>query len=366
MIIGIPKEIKDGERRVALQPEAVASLVTDGHTLCVQTNAGAGSGWPDSAYANAGATIVRTATEAYNVDLVVKVKEIQADEVQLVRPDSMLFCFLLLHRDAAVAAELIERRVSAIAFEAVTDANGHHPVLAPMSRIAGQLAMPIAANLLLAHQGGRGLLISDARVVVLGAGSSGCAAAILAQQMGATVTVISRPGPRSAALQKLLGPTAAVMAMSDETIKVALAGADVVIGAINSQVGSHQKLLSRANVASMGAGSVLIDIGIDRGGISDTCRESCHSAPTYVAEGVTHYCVANMPALVPRSASQAISNAVLPFVATLTGLGFANALRQDTGLFNGLHLFGGQICNAAIARQLGRACFDVEARLFTC
>ncbi len=366
MIIGIPKEIKDGERRVALLPDAVVMLVADGHRVCIEAGAGVASGWPDSNYLAAGAEIVATATQAYNADLVVKVKELQPAEVHLLRPDSMLFCFLLLQANSAMASAMIERRVSAIAFEAVQDARGELPILAPMSAIAGELAMPIAAHWLLATQGVRGVLLRDARVVIFGAGIAGTAAAMLAQKMGANVTVLSRPGTRLDALAQLLGPSAIVAAISDHAKNTAIDGADVVIGAINTRTAGGTKCLMRANIRTMGPGAVLIDIGIDGGGISETSRETTHSAPTYVDEGVTHYCVANMPAAVPRSASQAISNAISKHVLNLAHHGFKTALRQDTGLLKGLQLFGGQITNASIAHHLGRASIDVEALLFTC
>ncbi len=364
MIIGIPKEIKDGERRVALLPDAVAMLVANGNRVCIETGAGAASGFLDSDYQAVGAVIVTTATQAYNADLVVKVKEIQPDEVALIRPDSMLFCFLLLHTNRDVAAALIERRVSAIAFEAVQDTNGKRPILAPMSTIAGQLAIPISAHWLMANHGGRGVLLRDARVMIVGAGEAGVAAGVLAQQMGARVTVLSRPGARLDNLAALLGPSARVAAISDDAKKNAVAGADVVIGAINQQGGA--KCLTRADVRSMGSGAVLIDIGIDGGGFSETSRETTHSAPTYIDEGVIHYCVANMPSAVPRSASQAISSSIAAYVASLARDGFKTALLNDTGLLKGVQLYGGQLTNPAVAKQLGRTSIDVEALLFTC
>ncbi len=364
LIIGMPKEIKDGERRVALLPDAVAMLVANGNRVCIETSAGAASGFLDSDYQAAGAEIVATATLAFNADLAVKVKEIQPSEAGLVRPDSMLFCFLLLHANHKVAAALIERRVSAIAFEAIQDANGDRPVLAPMSAIAGQLAVPIAAHWLMANHGGRGVLMRDARVVIFGAGAAGAAAAVLAQQMGAHVNVLSRPGARLDSLAALLGPSARVAAISDDIKKNAITGADVVIGAINQQGGA--KCLTRADVRSMGSGAVLIDIGIDGGGISETSRETTLSAPTYTDEGVVHYCVANMPAAVPRSASQAISSPIAAYVASLARDGFKSALKNDAGLLKGLQLYGGQLTNPVVAKQLGRIAIDVEALLFTC
>jgi alanine dehydrogenase len=269
-----------------------------------------------------------------------------------------------------MAHELLARRVTGIAFETVEDASRRLAILAPMSVIAGELAIPIAANLLMTSNGGRGVAIGDSRVIILGAGNAGAAAARTAIALGADVSVISRVGPRLAALAHELGSSARTMAMHASTLADAIRHADVVIGAVNNPGAAAPKLLGRDDVraitASNGAGAVLIEICIDGGGIAETSRATHHSAPTYVEEGVTHYCVANIPAGVPRSASLALSATVLPHVTALVEKGLAQALRDDTGLAAGLQIHGGQVTHAAVARQLRRPYRDLDAMLFSC
>lgn len=370
MIIGLPGETKDGERRVALTPAAVASLVAAGHAVRVEQDAGAGSGFNDAEFAAAGAEIVNGAAMAFDAELVVKVKEIQTDEWRLLNPGSMLFCFLHLGADVFMAHELLARRITGIAFETVEDASKRLVIMAPMSVIAGELAIPIAANLLMTSNGGRGVAMADARIVIVGAGSAGAAAARTALALGADVSVISRVGPRLAALAHKLGSSARTIAFQPATLADAAKAADVVIGAVNIPGAATPKLLRREDVTAItacrGAGAVLIEICIDGGGIAETSHPTFHSAPTYREEGVIHYCVANMPAAVPRSASMALSAAVLPHVAALAGKGLAQALRDDAGLAAGLQIYSGQVAHPAIARQLNRPHRDLDAMLFSC
>jgi len=373
MVIGLPRETKDGERRVALTPGAIAVLVAAGHSLRVERSAGAGSGFTDADYVAAGADMVNSAARAFDAELVVKVKEIQTgppNEWQLLNPGGMLFSFLHLGADTFMAHELLARRITGIAFETVEDDSRRLAILAPMSVIAGELSITIAANLLMTSSGGRGVAIGDARIVIVGAGSAGAAAARTAIALGADVSVISRVGPRLAALAHKLGSSARTMAMHPATLADATRDADVVIGAVNIPGSAAPKLLGRDDVraitAGNGPGAVLIEICIDAGGIADTSRPTCHSAPTYVEEGVTHYCVANIPAGVPRSASLALSAAVLPYVTALAGKGLTQALRDDVGLAAGLQIHGGQVTHPAIARELNRPYRDLDAMLFSC
>ena len=370
MIIGLPKEIKDGERRVALTPDAVEALVAAGNAVRVENGAGLGSGFSDAEYAASGAEVVSSAALAFDAELVVKVKEIQTDEWKLLNPGGMLFSFLQLRADVFMAHELLGRRITGIAFETVEDQSKRLAILAPMSSIAGALAIPITANLLMASNGGRGVAIGDARVVVLGAGAAGVAAARTAIALGADVTVISRKGPRLAALAHKLGSSARTMAMHPVSLAAASSEADVVIGAVNIPGSATPKLLTRNDVSAIsarrGPGAVLIDICIDGGGVAQTSRPTSHSTPTYVEEGVTHYCVANMPAAVPRSASLALSTAVLPHVMALARKGLSKALRDDNGLAAGLHIHGGKVTHAAIARELQRPYCDIDAMVFSC
>lgn len=366
MILGIPRETKDGERRVALVPEAVATLAAAGHAVKIETGAGQGSGFTDAAYAAAGASVVPSASAAFDADLIVKVKEIQTGEWTHLRPGTMLFSFLHLGGHRVMAEELLARRMTGLAFETVTDDAQRLAILAPMSTIAGRLAVLSGAHLLTAPAGGRGVVIADARVIVVGAGSAGAAAAETALALGATVTVISRAGDRFAALAHALGSKARCIAMSEAALHEAVRGADLVIGAVNVPGAPTPKLLDCAAVRSMGEGAVLVEVCIDGGGIAETARATHHSQPTYVAEGVTHYAVANMPAAVPRSASLALSAAVLPRVRALVDHGLTQALREDDGLAAGLHIHGGQVTHPAIAHALGRKHVDLDALLFCC
>ncbi|MBI3714815.1 MAG: alanine dehydrogenase [Betaproteobacteria bacterium] len=365
MRIGIPREIKDGERRVALTPDAIRGLIAAGHMVVVQSGAGTASGFGDADYAAGGAQLA-TAAEAYACDLVVKVKELQAAEWPLLQAGSMLMGFLHLGADAETCRHLLDRRITAIAYETVADANNELPILKPMSQMAGQLAIMVGQHLLLAPQGGRGLMMADARVVVFGAGSAGAAAANLAVALGADVTIASRYGPRLASLAHRLGSKARTLTIENADAGKLVAQADLVIGAAHTPGRATPVLLSAAQVRSMGAGSVLIEIGIDAGGIAQTSRPTTHAAPTFVAEGVAHYCVPNMPAAIPRSASLAISAAVLPFVQSIATTGLTAALRADVGLAGGLQMHGGSMTHAEIAARHGLPCRDLDALLHAC
>jgi len=366
MLIGLPREIKDGERRVALTPAAVGALRAHGHVVRVHAGAGAGAGFADADYMAAGATLVSNAAAAFDVDLVVKVKEIQTGEWNHLRPDSTLFSFLHLAGDPLMANALLARRVTGIAFETVADASRRLAILGPMSVIAGELAVQIGANLLMAPNGGRGVAIGDGRVVIVGAGNAGAAAATTALALGADVTVLARVGQRLALLAHKLGSSARTIAITPEALAFALKGADLVIGAVNVTGSATPKLLTRAHLQAMGQGAVLIEICIDGGGISETARATSHSLPTYVEEGVVHYCVANMPAAVPRSASMAISTALQPYLLALADKGLRQALKDDAGLAAGLQMHGGRITHAAVAKELGLPCVDLDALLFSC
>ena len=366
MRIGIPREMKDGERRIALTPDAIGALCTQGHEVRVHAGAGLGAGFADTDYATAGARIVSNAAATFDVDLVVKVKEIQTGEWKHLRPDSMLFSFLHLGGDHTMAHELLARRISGIAFETVEDASHRLAILGPMSVMAGEMAIQIGANLLMTPNGGRGVAIGDARVVIVGAGNAGAAAARTALALGADMTVLAPVGQKLALLAHKLGSSARTIAISPGALARAVEGADLVIGAANVAGSATPKLLSRAHLRAMRPGAVLIEICIDGGGISETARATSHSQPTYIDEGVVHYCVANMPAALPRSASIAISNAILPYVEALAGKSLRQAMRDDAGLAAGLQMHGGRVTHAAVAAELGVAYFDLDPVLFSC
>ncbi len=362
MHIGLPKETKPGERRIALAPEAVGALTAGGNEVILQSGAGLSAGHADADYSAHGARIVASAEEAYACEMVVKVKEIQPEEWKLLQDGCSLLGFLHLGGDAAMCRELLARRVTGIAYETITGKNGSLPVLEPMSRLAGMLAVSIGQHGLLAPQGGRGVLLADARVVIFGAGIAAKAAAEQSLALGAQVTVASRAGPRLQALPA--GVRAIDIATAD--VSELVRGADLVIAAVHTSGEATPRLLSRGDVGSMGTGAMLIEIGIDAGGIAETSRPTTHLEPTYVAEGVTHYCVANMPAAVPRSASAALSAAVLPYVSALANHGLAPALRQMPGLAAGLQMHGGHMLHAAIAARHGFEVRDLDAILYAC
>lgn len=352
MIVGIPRETKDGERRVGLTPEGATALACAGHDLKVQSGAGDASGFTDAAYVQAGARIVSGAAEAFDADLVVKVKEIQPAELDLLRPDSILFCFQHLQSDRALADALRRRRVAALAYETVEDASGGLPLLAPMSAIAGELAVTIAAHALMVPQGGRGLLLSEARVLIVGMGSAGLAATRTARALGAQVECFGRR---------------ATPALQDSAELPARIGcADVIIGAANNRGGRSPRLLSRPDMRRMRPGSVMVEVCIDGGGIAETSRPTTHADPLFIDEGIVHYCVPNMPAAVPHSATRALCAATLPRILSIAGQGLWSALRQDAGLAAGLHLAQGQVTHPAIAEALGLPCHPADVLLHAC
>jgi len=352
VIIGVPREIKDGERRVGLTPDGVRSLIAAGHVVKLQAGAGEGSGFPDSEYSQHGATIVTSARAAFDADLVVKVKEIQTHEWRELKPDSALFCFQHLQSDSDMARELLARRIAAIAYETVEDSSGGLPLLAPMSAIAGELAITIGANALMSPNGGSGVLLRDATVLIAGMGVVGKAAARTARALGAKVLCFGR---------EACDGVLPVAAMGDH-----LAEADLVVGAANIRGARSPRLIRRDEVKRMRVGSVIVDVCIDGGGIAETSSPTTHADPVFVEEGVIHYCVPNMPAAVPRSATQALCAATLPHVLALSNLGLWGALRADAGLAAGLHMAGGQLTHEGVAASLGLPCTPADAMLHGC
>lgn len=358
MHIGIPKEIKNHEYRVALTPEGVRVLAQAGHRVSVETRAGATVGFDDDAYRAAGAFVVATAAEIYAADLVVKVKEPQTDEVALLRSGQLLFCYLHLAAAPELARELRARGVTAIAYETVSNPAGGLPLLQPMSDIAGRLAPQMGALGLHTSHGGNGKLISGmpgvppAHVVIIGAGAVGMSAARMAVGLGARVTLIDRQADKLAHAETLFGARVASRFSSPEAIATFLAQADIVIGAAQIPGRHAPRLISRELLRQMPPGSVLVDVAIDQGGIAETSRPTTHSAPFFVAEGVVHYCVTNMPGAVARTATDALTHATLPYVQALAAQGLA-ALDADTGLKAGLQVHAGTITHAGLAQDLG-------------
>ena len=376
MIIGIPRETKDGEKRVGMTPDGVKTLIARGHAVHVETRAGDGAGFSDDEYRVAGAQIVAGAAAAFDADIAIKVKEIQSGEWRNLKAGSTLFSFLHLPSDPEMTRELLARRITGIAFETVGDAQGGLPILAPMSAIAGQLAVLIGANLLTLPAGGSGTLLAGSgaappgSVLVVGAGSVGTAAVRLAAALGASVTVVAPSDRNLKPLRDALGAMVrtelALAENATETVTRLSRNADLVIGAVNLRGQLTPKMLTRGAVRAMRPGSVIVDVCIDGGGIAETSRATTHAAPTFVAEGVTHYCVPNMPAAVPRSATVALAQAILPFLLALADKGVSRALREDDGLAQGLQICNGRITHAAVATELGLDCLPADALLHAC
>jgi alanine dehydrogenase len=369
MRLGIPRETKDGERRVGVVPDAVRALVAAGHSVVVESQAGAASGFGDGAYRAAGATIAADPGEVWGCTLVVKVKEIQRAEFALLQPATTVFGYAQLNRDPALLEAALHAGVNVIAYETVRDASGGLPLLAPMSRIAGRLAPFAGAQALQTSAGGNGTLITGvddvapARVVVIGAGNAGGEAARIAARFGCAVRVFSRGAQRLAALAASLARSgtpivATQLAQASGAFDEAIVNADLVIGAVLEPGTLSPKLVRREAVRAMRRGSALVDIGIDQGGIAETSRMTSLSKPTYVEEGVVHYAVPNMPAQVARTATLALAAATLPYVQRLADRGIAEAIDEDSGLAAGVMVWHGGIAHAGLARDAGRRAVD--------
>jgi alanine dehydrogenase len=360
VLIGVPRERKDGERRVGLVPEGVAALAASGHQVMVEEGAGDRVGVSDAIYADAGARIVSDAAAIFNCPLIVKVKELQNTELRLLQPGTTVFGFAQLGRDPLLLDAVLAARIGCIAYETVSDEAGALPLLAPMSRIAGQLAPIIAATLLMTDRGGSGVLLQGlddvvpGHVVVVGAGNAGGEAACLAARLGCAVTVFARTERRFARLRQRCGSRVRTALCEPATLAAAVESADAVIGAVLEPGTLSPKLVSREMVRAMRKGSVLIDVGIDQGGISETSRMTTLSAPTYVDESVVHYCVPNMPALVARTATLALTLATLPYVQMLADRGVEAALAGASGLRAGLQVWDGGVCHPGLAGDAGR------------
>ncbi|MCU0834641.1 MAG: alanine dehydrogenase [Chromatiaceae bacterium] len=352
MRIGIPREIKPLEGRVALIPEACGDLVRRGHRVLVERGAGLASGFADPAYAAAGAVLAEDAPSLYGeAELVVKVKEPWGPELDLLRPDHRLFSFLHLAADAELTRRLLAIGLTALAFETVEVAGGL-PILAPMSDIAGRLAVPIGAHLLHRHEGGKGLLLGGTAaaergsVVVLGAGNAGAAAAATAAGLGAWVTVLDRKPERLQAVRGIGPNVTALYAYADAVAEWALR-ADLLIGAVLVPGARAPRLIAADQVAAMAPGSVIVDISVDQGGCVETTRPTTYADPTYRAHEVTHFAVTNMPGAVPRSASRALCASLFPWVVRLAEPGW----RGDPVLSAAINLSAGALVHPALAES---------------
>ena len=360
MRIGVPREIKVHEYRVGLVPAAVHELVTAGHTVVVESGAGAGVGCADEDYRAAGASIAPSAEAVFaGAELIVKVKEPQPQECARLKPGQVLFTYLHLAADKAQAEALQRSGATAIAYETVTAKDGSLPLLTPMSEVAGRMSVQVGAHYLEKAPGGRGILLGGvagvppARVVIIGGGVSGTGAAEMALGLRADVCVIDRSLRRLRELDVQFNGSVRTLYSTAHAIGQAVADADLVIGAVLVPASAAPKLVTRSMVRSMRAGSVVVDIAIDQGGCCETSRATTHAAPTFVEHGVVHYCVTNMPGAVPRTSAFALNNATLPYVRALADKGWERATREDPALAAGVNVAGGRIVHPAVARDLG-------------
>jgi alanine dehydrogenase len=360
MHIGLPREIKNREYRVALTPAGVRELTAAGHAVEVQAGAGAGAGFTDTEYRAAGATLAADAAALFDrAELIVKVKEPQPEECRRLRHGQTLFTYLHLAADRPQAEALMASGCTAIAYETITAADGSLPLLAPMSEIAGRMSIQVAAHCLQKVNGGAGLLLGGvpgvppARVVVLGGGVAGAHAANMALGLGAQVCVVDRSLPRLRELAGLHGPALQTVYSTRDAVEALVRDADVVIGSVLIRGEAAPRLVTREMVAGMRAGSVLVDIAIDQGGCFETSRPTTHDAPSFLESGVVHYCVTNMPGAVPRTSTAALTHATLPYVRALADRGVATALSSDPNFRRGLNVADGEIRSEPVARALG-------------
>ncbi|SPH19872.1 Alanine dehydrogenase [Ascidiaceihabitans donghaensis] len=360
MRIGCPTEIKPQEYRVGMTPNAAREAVAHGHAVVIQTNAGAGAGFPDEDYIAAGAEIAATAEEIFaSAEMIVKVKEPQAGERKMLREGQLLFTYLHLAPDPEQTHDLLESGCTAIAYETVTDAAGGLPLLAPMSEVAGRLAPQVGAWTLQKANGGRGVLmggvpgVGPARVVVIGGGVVGTHAARIAAGMGADVTVLDRSLGRMRYLDDVFGGQFKTSyASAGNTIELARE-ADMIIGAVLIPGAAAPKLISRAQLSELKPGAALVDVAIDQGGCFETSRATTHQDPIYDVDGVMHYCVANMPGAVARTSTIALGNATMPFMLALADKGWRKACEDDPHLLAGLNVHAGKLTYFAVGKALG-------------
>ena len=360
MIIGVPKEIKDHEYRVGTTPDGVRVLVQAGHRVVVEPAAGVGSGYPDDHYREAGANIAASKEELFReAELIIKVKEPQLSECPLFRRGQVLFTYLHLASQIELTKALVEAGITAIAYETIEAKDGTLPMLKPMSEIAGRMSVQIGARYLERTQGGRGLLLAGvpgvkpAKVVVLGAGTVGSSATRIAVGMGAEVTVINLDVERLRYLDDLYQGRIVTRASTQAAVEESVGEADLVIGAVLVPGARAPKLVSRQLVAKMKPGSVIVDVAVDQGGCVETTKPTSHSDPVYLVNGVLHYCVANMPGIVPLTSTHALTNATLPYLMRLASSGAEAAVRADAGLAKGVNLQQGKITCRAVAEAHG-------------
>jgi alanine dehydrogenase len=360
MVVGVPKEIKDQEYRVSVTPDGVRALRQAGHAVWIEPSAGIGSGYSDEDYRTAGATIAESKEQLFQeAAIIVKVKEPLLSECRFFRPGQTLFTYLHLASLPDLTKTLLETAITAIAYETIEAKNGSLPMLRPMSEIAGRMSVQIGARYLEKTQGGRGLLLAgvpgveSGKVVVLGAGVVGTAATRIAVGMGAQVTVINLDLDRLQALDELYGGRIVTRASTQTAIDESVMDADLVIGAVLVPGARAPKLVSCELAARMKPGAVVVDVAVDQGGCFETTKPTTHSDPVYLVNGVLHYCVPNMPGIVPRTSTAALTNVTLPYLLLLASQGVEKAVRADAGLAKGVNIFGGKVTCRGVAEAHG-------------
>jgi len=356
VIVGLPKEIKDNEYRVGLTPAGVRALTDAGHQVSVERSAGEGSGFEDDLYQRAGGQILDSADDVWaEAEMIVKVKEPVAPEYDRMREGQLLFTYLHLAPDRELTRELLERKVTGIAYETITDRRGGLPLLTPMSEVAGRMAIQVGAHYLEKMSGGRGILLGGvpgvpaARVVIIGGGVVGTNAAKIAVGMGAHVTIIDNNLDRLRELDDIFLSKISTLASSAYKIQDAISEADLIVGAVLFPGAAAPKLVTREMLKGVPNGGLIVDVAVDQGGCIETTHPTTHSNPTYYVEGVLHYCVANMPGAVPRTSTFALTNATLPYATKLANKGFLNAIAADPGLKAGVNTFAGRCTYEAVA-----------------
>lgn len=359
MIIGIPAEIKNNEYRVGATPQMARALAEAGHKVLVQKGAGLGSGFQDEEYILAGASIVNLAKEVYEAEMIIKVKEPQAPEYPLLREGQILFCYLHLAPDPIQTAELVERKVVAIAYETVTDEKKGLPLLLPMSEIAGRLSIQVGATYLQMNHGGRGIVLGGvpgvlpANVTIIGGGVVGTEAARMALGLGASVTLLDKNLDRLRNLNALYGPALKTLYSSSGDLEEAVVSSDLVIGAVLVPGKTAPRLVTKKMISRMAPGSVVVDVAIDQGGCFETSRPTTHADPTYLVEGVIHYAVTNMPGAAPRTSTLALTHATLSYALEIATKGWRLAMLENAHLREGLNVCLGKVTNSAVAGELG-------------
>jgi len=370
MIVGIPKEVKDHEARVALVPSGAAALREAGHRVIVQSGAGLLSSVPDTEYEEAGAEIVDTAAEVWSrSQLVAKVKEPQPSEYRHFRKDLVLFTYLHLAPLPDLTAELVRAGVQAIAYETIREADGSLPLLTPMSEVAGRMSVQVGAQYLEKPMGGRGILLGGipgvqaANVVILGGGVVGHNAAKIAVGLGAHVTIIDRSLKRLRELDDIYNGNVVTLASNVYTVREALRHADLVIGAVLVPGASAPKVIRRDMIKLMRPGSVVVDVAIDQGGCMETSRATTHSEPIFYVDDVVHYCVSNMPAAVPHTSTYGLTNATFPYLLTIANKGLEKACEGSAAIREGVNVYGGHITYAAVAEAHGQPWREIAGLL---